>query len=101
MDALRHLGPGTHVVAVCQPAVPVLAAVALMAAQDDPAQPASLTLMAGPIDTRVNPNRVNEMADRKPLSYFEKRLIARVPARYPGAGRKVYPALSSSRPSCR
>jgi poly(3-hydroxybutyrate) depolymerase len=93
MDALRHLGPETHVVAVCQPAVPVLAAVALLAAQDDPAQPASLTLIAGPIDTRVNPNRMNEMADTKPLSYFEKRVISTVPARYTGAGRRVYPGF--------
>jgi poly(3-hydroxybutyrate) depolymerase len=93
MQALRHLGPDTHVVAVCQPAVPVLAAVALLAAADDAAQPSSLTLMAGPVDTRVNPNRINEMAATKPLSSFERRLIDTVPARYAGAGRRVYPGV--------
>src|SRR3712207_2350976 len=66
MEALRHLGPDTHVVAVCQPAVPVLAAVALLAEAGDPAEPASVTLMAGPIDTRINPNRVNKSATAKP-----------------------------------
>ena len=93
MDALRHLGPDTHVVAVCQPAVPVLAAVALLAAADDPAQPRSVTLMAGPVDTRVNPNRVNTAAATKPLSFFERRLIHTVPSRYAGAGRRVYPGV--------
>src|ERR687890_712096 len=68
MEALRELGPDTHVVAVCQPAVPVLAAVALLAAADDVAQPSSVTLMAGPVDTRVNPNRTNTLAETKPLS---------------------------------
>jgi hypothetical protein len=93
MAALRHLGPDTHVLAVCQPAVPVLAAVALLAEADDPAQPASVTLMAGPIDTRVNPNRVNTSACGKPLSWFERRLIDTVPGRYAGAGRRVYPGV--------
>jgi polyhydroxyalkanoate depolymerase len=93
MDALRHLGPDMHVVAVCQPAVPVLAAVALLAEDDDPAQPASVTLMAGPIDTRVNPNRVNTSATAKPLSWFERRVVDTVPARYAGAGRRVYPGV--------
>ena len=88
MEALRYLGPDTHVVAVCQPAVPVLAAVALLAAANDPAQPASVTLMAGPIDTRVNPNRVNTAAATKPLSWFERRVIDTVPGatRAPGGG---------------
>jgi polyhydroxyalkanoate depolymerase len=93
MDALRRLGAGTHVVSVCQPAVPVLAAVSLLAAAGDVAQPASMTLIAGPIDTRVNPNAVNEMAARRPLSYFERRVITRVPGRYRGAGRRVYPGF--------
>ncbi|WP_448613689.1 polyhydroxyalkanoate depolymerase [Modestobacter sp. URMC 112] len=93
VQALRHLGPDTHVVAVCQPAVPVLAAVSLLAAAGDPAQPSSVTLMAGPVDTRVNPNRINEMAAAKPLSSFERRLIDTVPSRYPGAGRRVYPGV--------
>jgi poly(3-hydroxybutyrate) depolymerase len=93
MEALRQLGPDTHVVAVCQPAVPVLAAVALLAAADDPAQPRSVTLMAGPVDTRVNPNRTNTLAETKPLSWFERRVIDTVPARYAGAGRRVYPGV--------
>jgi poly(3-hydroxybutyrate) depolymerase len=93
MEALRHLGPDTHVVAVCQPAVPVLAAVALLAAADDPAQPLSVTLMAGPIDTRVNPNRINTAAATKPLSWFERRVVDTVPRRYAGAGRRVYPGV--------
>ncbi len=93
MLALRHLGPETHVVAVCQPAVPVLAAVSLLAAADDPAQPRSPTLMAGPVDTRVNPNRTNTLAETKPISWFERRLIDTVPARYTGAGRRVYPGV--------
>jgi polyhydroxyalkanoate depolymerase len=93
MQALRHLGPDTHVVAVCQPAVPVLAAVSLLAAADDPAQPRSLTLMAGPVDTRINRNRMNENAESKPLSWFERRVIDTVPARYAGVGRRVYPGV--------
>jgi poly(3-hydroxybutyrate) depolymerase len=93
MAALRHLGPDTHVVAVCQPAVPVLAAVALLAAADDPAQPESLTLIAGPVDTRVNPGPVNGYAEKKPLSFFERWMVDTVPARYPGAGRRVYPGV--------
>jgi poly(3-hydroxybutyrate) depolymerase len=92
-DALRILGAGMHVVSVCQPAVPVLAAVSLLAADGDPAQPASMTLIAGPIDTRVNPNAVNLMAARRPLSYFERRVITTVPSRYRGAGRRVYPGF--------
>ncbi|MGY1709174.1 polyhydroxyalkanoate depolymerase [Geodermatophilus sp. SYSU D00758] len=93
VDALRHLGTGTHVVAVCQPAVPVLAAVALLAAEGDPAEPASVTLMAGPVDTRVNPNRVNTSAAGKPLTWFERRVVDTVPRWYPGAGRRVYPGV--------
>jgi polyhydroxyalkanoate depolymerase len=93
MQALRHLGPDTHVVAVCQPAVPVLAAVALLAAADDAAQPESLTLIAGPVDTRVNPGRVNALAEKRPLSFFERWVVDTVPARYAGAGRRVYPGV--------
>lgn len=93
MQALRHLGPGTHLLAVCQPAPLVLAAAALLAEDDDPAQPASVTLMAGPIDTRINPNRVNTSAADKPLSWFERRVVDTVPSRYPGAGRRVYPGV--------
>jgi poly(3-hydroxybutyrate) depolymerase len=78
---------------VCQPAVPVLAAVALLAAAGDPAEPSSVTLMAGPIDTRVNPNQVNKSATDKPLSWFERRVVDTVPSRYAGAGRRVYPGV--------
>lgn len=87
------LGPGTHLVAVCQPCVPTLAAVALMAQHGHPAQPRSMTLMAGPIDCRVNPTRVNELATGKPIEWFERNLISRVPWRYPGAMRRVYPGF--------
>lgn len=81
MSAMRYLGPDHHALAVCQPAPLVLGAVAVLAAANDPAQPRSLTLMAGPIDTRVNPNKINELADRRPLSFYERLLITRVPRR--------------------
>ena len=90
---IEHLGPRTHLVAVCQPCVPTLAAVALMAQHDHPSQPKSMTLMAGPIDCRINPTQVNELATGKPLAWFEKNLISRVPWRYPGAHRRVYPGF--------
>jgi poly(3-hydroxybutyrate) depolymerase len=90
---LRAMGPGAHVVAVCQPCVQALAAAALMAEDDHPCQPLSLTLMAGPIDTRINPTKVNELATGRPISWFERNLIARVPLRYPGATRRVYPGF--------
>ena len=94
LQALRHLGPDTHVLAVCQPAPLVLAAVSVLAAAGDPAQPRSLTLMAGPIDTRVNPNRVNANAGRYPLSVYERLLTTTVPAGHPGTGRRVYPGVA-------
>jgi len=90
---IERLGPGTHLVAVCQPCVPTLAAVALMAQRDHPAQPRSMTLMAGPIDCRINPTKVNELATGKPIEWFEKNLISTVPWRYPGAMRRVYPGF--------
>jgi poly(3-hydroxybutyrate) depolymerase len=90
---LETIGPGAHVIAVCQPCVAVLIAVAVMAAAGNPAQPRSMILMAGPIDTRVNPTKVNELAQSKPMDWFEQNLIAKVPARYPGAGRRVYPGF--------
>ena len=89
---LRHLGPETHVVAVCQPTVPALAAVALDAAAGVPT-PRSLTLMGGPIDARVNPTVVDKLATDHPLAWFESQMIHTVPARYPGAGRRVYPGF--------
>ena len=90
---LEFLGPGAHVIGVCQPCVAVLAAVALMAQDGNPAQPRSMTLMAGPIDTRVNPTKVNELATSKSIEWFESNLIATVPRPHPGAGRRVYPGF--------
>jgi polyhydroxyalkanoate depolymerase len=90
---LEVLGPGAHVIGVCQPCVAVLAAVAVMAQAGNAAQPRSMTLMAGPIDARVNPTKVNELATSRPLDWFERNLIATVPVRYPGAGRRVYPGF--------
>jgi poly(3-hydroxybutyrate) depolymerase len=90
---LRELGPETHVIAVCQPAVPVFAAVSLLAADNDAAQPRSMTLMGGPIDTRRNPTVVNKLATSRPLSWFERNVIATVPARYAGQFRRVYPGF--------
>ncbi len=90
---LEKIGPGAHMVAVCQPCVSALVAASVMAQGDNPAQPRSMTLMAGPIDTRVNPTKVNELAKGKPMDWFEKKLIATVPTRYGGGGRKVYPGF--------
>jgi polyhydroxyalkanoate depolymerase len=93
VEFLEAIGPGAHVVAVCQPCVAVLVAAAVMAQGGNPAQPRSMTLMAGPIDTRVNPTKVNELANSKPIEWFEQNLIASVPMRYPGAFRRVYPGF--------
>ncbi|MFY9640014.1 MAG: polyhydroxyalkanoate depolymerase [Rhodomicrobium sp.] len=90
---LRFMGPGAHIVAVCQPCVQSLAAAAVMAEAGDPAQPRSMTLIAGPVDTTVNPTKVNELAMSKPIEWFEKKLIHRVPRGHPGAGRRVYPGF--------
>jgi len=90
---MEHIGPGAHLVAVCQPCPAALSATALMAAMDHPAQPKSLTLMAGPVDTRVSPTTVNDLAHSMPLSWFERNLITTVPLRYPGALRRVYPGF--------
>jgi poly(3-hydroxybutyrate) depolymerase len=90
---IEALGPHTHLVAVCQPCVPVLAAVALMAQREHPQQPRSMTLMAGPIDCRINPTQVNALATSKPIEWFEQNLVHAVPWRYPGAHRKVYPGF--------
>ena len=88
---LRTMGRGTHVLAVCQPVVAVLAAAALMAEDHDPAQPRSLALLAGPIDARRSPTQVNHLAQSKPIDWFARNLIATVPLRHKGAGRRVYP----------
>jgi polyhydroxyalkanoate depolymerase len=93
MKFLEVIGPGAHVVAVCQPCVAALAAVAVMAQNGNPAQPRSVTLMAGPIDTRVNPTTVNVLAKKRDIAWFERSLTASVPIRYPGAFRRVYPGF--------
>src|SRR5580700_1422916 len=90
---LEVIGPGAHAVAVCQPCVAMLVAAAAMAEADNPAQPRSMTLMSGPIDTRVNPTKVNELACSKPIEWLEQNLIATVPLRYAGASRQVYPGF--------
>jgi poly(3-hydroxybutyrate) depolymerase len=90
---LEFLGPRSHVIGVCQPTVAVLAAVALMSEDNNPATPRSMTLMAGPIDTRRNPTKVNKLAKTKEISWFEEKMIGVVPWRYKGAGRRVYPGF--------
>jgi poly(3-hydroxybutyrate) depolymerase len=87
------IGPGVHMVAVCQPCVAALAATAIMAEDDNPAQPKSLTLMAGPVDCRVNPTEVNKLATGKPIEWFEKNLISHVPPPHKGFMRRVYPGF--------
>ena len=90
---LEHIGPGAHMMAVCQPSVPALAATALMAEDKNPCRPLTLTMMGGPIDTREAPTSVNDVAMQRPLAWFENTVIATVPAMYPGGGRKVYPGF--------
>ena len=90
---MRVLGPGSHLVAICQPCVAALAATALMSENDDPATPASLSLMAGPIDCRISPTSVNALATSKPIEWFERNLISTVPLPLRGAGRRVYPGF--------
>jgi poly(3-hydroxybutyrate) depolymerase len=90
---IRFLGPNTHVIAVCQPSVPALAAAAVMGARNDPLAPASMTLMGGPIDTRRNPTVVNNLAAERPIEWFRKNVIASVPFPNPGFMRRVYPGF--------
>ena len=90
---LEVIGPGAHAVAVCQPCAATLTAVAVMAKHENPAIPRSVTLMAGPVDASINPTEVNKFATSHSISWFKKNLIARVPNRYPGAGRHVYPGF--------
>jgi poly(3-hydroxybutyrate) depolymerase len=90
---LEAIGPGAHLVAICQPCVAALAAAAVMCEDGNASQPASLTLMAGPIDARINPTDVNRLAMSKPIEWFEKELIQVVPWRHQGAGRRVYPGF--------
>jgi poly(3-hydroxybutyrate) depolymerase len=93
MDWIRVLGPDVHVIAVCQPAPAVLAAVSLLAADDDPAQPRSMVLMGGPVDVRVAPTAPTELAAKRSLAWFHDELTMRVPQWYRGAGREVYPGF--------
>ena len=90
---LEVLGPDTHLLAICQPAVQALMATSVMAQARNPATPRTLTLMAGPIDTRNSPTRVNTMAKKQSIGEYERKAISSVPARYPGAGRRVYPGF--------
>jgi poly(3-hydroxybutyrate) depolymerase len=90
---LEAVGPGAHILAVCQPCVQALAAVAIMSEDRHPATPRSMTLMAGPIDPRESPTAVNEFAVKKSLAWFEHSVISRVPGRYRGGGRRVYPGF--------
>ncbi|SFC02949.1 polyhydroxyalkanoate depolymerase [Massilia yuzhufengensis] len=92
-DFIRHLGPDVHVISVCQPTVPVLAAISLMASANDPKLPKTMTMMGGPIDPRKSPTAVNDLAVEKPFSWFENTVIYSVPGNYPGFGRKVYPGF--------
>ena len=93
ISMLHALGGDTHVVAVCQPSVPVLAAVALMEADEDPYVPISMTLMGGPIDTRINPTAVNMLAEKRGIDWFRTHVITKVPFPNPGFMRDVYPGF--------
>ncbi|MFO1016032.1 MAG: polyhydroxyalkanoate depolymerase [Hyphomonadaceae bacterium] len=93
MGMLRALGPDTHVVAVCQPGPLVLAAVSLMAQEDDPCAPATMTIMGSPIDARKSPTAPNKLAETRDLDWFKQNMIHTVPALYPGAFRRVYPGF--------
>lgn len=90
---LEHIGPGAHMLAVCQPSVPALAATALLNESKHPCRPLTLTMMGGPIDTREAPTSVNDLAMQRPIEWFRHTVIATVPLQYPGAGRKVYPGF--------
>jgi len=93
IEMLHELGPDTHIMAVCQPSVPVMAAVALMSEDKDPCTPASMTLMGGPIDTRINPTAVNDLAMKKGTDWFARNVIVKVPFPQPGMMRDVYPGF--------
>jgi poly(3-hydroxybutyrate) depolymerase len=93
IDFLGQLGPRPHMVAICQPSVSALAAAAIMCEDNHPSRPATLTLMAGPIDTRIQPTKVNDFAKSKPINWFEDNLINYVPFQCKGAFRKVYPGF--------
>jgi poly(3-hydroxybutyrate) depolymerase len=90
---LEHIGEGAHVMAVCQPSVPVFAATAIMNRDAHPCAPSTLTMMGGPIDTRCSPTSVNDLAMDRPIEWFRHNVIATVPMQYRGAGRRVYPGF--------
>ena len=90
---LEHIGPDAHAMAVCQPSVPVFAAVAIMNRDDHPCAPRTLTMMGGPIDTRCSPTTVNDLAMDRPIEWFRHNVIATVPMQYRGSGRRVYPGF--------
>jgi poly(3-hydroxybutyrate) depolymerase len=92
-EFIRHLGPDLHVISVCQPTVPVLIAVSLMAQDDEPVKPRTMIMMGGPIDARKSPTAVNNLAMKRQLSWFERNVIERVPVKYPGYMRRVYPGF--------
>ncbi len=92
-EFIRHLGPSVHVISVCQPTVPVLAAIALMATDNDPQLPKSMTMMGGPIDPRRAPTEVNALATKKNFAWFENNVVFTVPSSHPGYLRKVYPGF--------
>ena len=93
VEMLEFLGPGTHTMAVCQPSVPLYAAVALMSEQNNPCAPKTMTLMGGPVDTRKAPTEVNRLAKERSIHWFESNVITRVPFNYPGFMRRVYPGF--------
>ncbi|HEV7547138.1 MAG TPA: polyhydroxyalkanoate depolymerase, partial [Reyranella sp.] len=93
VEFCRYLGPDVHIIAVCQPSVPVMGAAALMAEAKDPRQPKSITLMGGPIDTRISPTTPNDLAMRNSMMWFRQNVISTVPLSYPGALRRVYPGF--------
>lgn len=93
IDYAKMLGPDVHMLAVCQPSVPVMIAAAVMNDANDPAAPRSMTLIGGPIDTRINPTKVNQLAEQKPMEWFEHNVITRVPFNYTGFMRRVYPGF--------
>ena len=92
-EFIRHLGPDVHVISVCQPTVPVLAAISLMATAKDPKLPKTMTMMGGPIDTSKSPTEVNNLATTKPHTWFVNNVIYDVPGNFPGVGRSVYPGF--------
>ena len=92
-EFVGFIGEGVHVISVCQPTVPVLAAISLIAQRDEPVKPRTMTMMGGPIDARKSPTAVNNLATEKPLSWFKRSVIHRVPLKYPGYMRQVYPGF--------